>query len=252
VTAILAYHQLDHRPGLGISCVSPVAFAHQLDYLLERGFHAVPLSDVHEGSPADSRFAITFDDAFALQLERALPILQARGLTAHAFVVTDFVGRPASWDYSGKARHHADWDLLRQWVDAGMTIGSHGRSHRDLRRLPDHELTSELRESRATLAERLHCDVDTISYPFGRCNAHVVEAAAEAGYRLGVTVRPGSSHQDPLRLPRTVASRLDTELSLEHRLRPTLWGSLERGKQRIISAWASGTIRYQVLREMAA
>jgi peptidoglycan/xylan/chitin deacetylase (PgdA/CDA1 family) len=224
----------------------------QLDYLLAQGWQAVPLDHLRDGTSTGDRFAVTFDDSFALQLKRALPLLQRRGVRAHAFVVSDFVGRPARWDYSGRTRQHADWDLLHQWLDAGMTVGSHGRHHCDLRRLTDAELAADLHESRTVLAQRLHCDVDTLSYPFGRHDRRVVAAASRAGYRLAVTVDPGRSHADPLRLPRVVVSRLDTELSIRQRLRPTLWGSLERTKQRIISAWAGGTIRYQALRRTAA
>jgi peptidoglycan/xylan/chitin deacetylase (PgdA/CDA1 family) len=252
VTAILAYHQLDRRPGLGISCVSTAAFERHLDYLLAEGWRGVSLNAVQAGPATEKRFAITFDDGFALQLKRALPILQRRDLTAHAFVVTDYVGKPALWDYSGRSRRHAGWDLLRQWLAAGMSVGSHGRSHRDLRRLADVDLAAELRDSRATLMQHLQCAVDAVSYPFGRHDARVVAAAGQAGYRLGVTVRPGTAHAESLRLPRLVVSRLDTEISVGQRLRPTLWGSLERTKQRIISAWAGGTVGYQALRRRAA
>ena len=79
------------------------------------------------------------------------------------------------------------------------------------------------------------------SYPFGRLNARVAEHVRKAGYAQAFTTRPCGGLHDPWAQPRIVVSCLDTALSIEARAQESLWGSVERGKQRIISYWSGGT-----------
>lgn len=100
---------------------------------------------------------------------------------------------------------HADcqpmtWNQLREMHAAGMEIGSHGRYHRMLAKLPAAQLRAELEDSKATLDRELNTTAVTLSYPVGgrtAYNAEVLRACETAGFRLGCTYRPGTNPWPP-------------------------------------------------------
>lgn len=248
VISVLAYHDIGRTISAGITRVTPRSFGEQLDFLIDRCWSFVPLARILRDEPADKSIAITFDDALETQLAAAVRALCDRQIQATAFVVTDYVGREARWDYTSRRVRHATWSQLAEWRKSGMCIGSHGRSHRDLRRLDDEAIRDEMSTSRQTLEDHLECDVYSVSYPFGRHNARVLHAARQAGYRIGLGSEAGGLSDEIMSYPRVLVSRLDTPLSIEQRLSATLWGGVERLKQRIITFWAGGTPFYQRLR----
>ena len=79
------------------------------------------------------------------------------------------------------------WDALAQMRDAGMTIGSHSRTHAFLTNETAARVQQELRVSRVALQQRLGIAADCFAYPGGGFNATVVEAVRAAGYRLAFT-----------------------------------------------------------------
>jgi peptidoglycan/xylan/chitin deacetylase (PgdA/CDA1 family) len=100
------------------------------------------------------------------------------------------------------------WDHVLEMHQAGMEIGSHAATHRNLAELPASDVTRELRDSKHTLEDRLGHEVPSLAYPFGIPGRHVTEQTASlakaSGYRIGASilyreVRPGD---DPLGIPR--------------------------------------------------
>ena len=95
------------------------------------------------------------------------------------------------------------WDMLREMRAAGMTIGSHSRTHPFLTNENEERMASEIAGSRRELEERLGPGIDCFAYPDGRFNASVINAVANAGYRYAFTT---CRHIDPanrnLTLPR--------------------------------------------------
>ena len=240
MSGVLCYHDLSERWQPGITSIPAERFALQLQYLLHRGFTFGAVDDmpVHTAS---LRLAVSLDDAFETQLAAALPVLSAMNITATAFVLADYVGRSARWDYHGHHRRHAGWSQLSEWLGAGMGIGSHGASHRDLRGMMPEQLHRELTGSRARIEDRLGVSVTCIAYPFGRHDQAVLKQARVAGYRTGLTTRPPADDDSILARGRVVVSRLDTVHSLTHRLDRSWWGQVERGKQHLVRFWAGGT-----------
>jgi peptidoglycan/xylan/chitin deacetylase (PgdA/CDA1 family) len=97
------------------------------------------------------------------------------------------------------------WPHIRVLLRQGMTVGSHGRTHRSLAALTRHEIDDELDGSRADLLEHAGIDARTLSYPYGRpadVNPAVIGAAT--GYDLAFTASPGPllAGQHPLLLRR--------------------------------------------------
>ena len=88
---------------------------------------------------------------------------------------------------------------------AGVTIGSHTRTHALLSHEDPTRVRDEVDGSRQELERRLGAPVCHLAYPDGRFNGAVVDEVAAAGYRLAFTT---CRHRD-LRHPRlTVPRRL--------------------------------------------
>lgn len=164
----------------------------------------------------------TFDDGFASFADHAWPELQQSGTPAVVFVITQYVGRRANWDWPlpGRRPLHLDWPALRELVAQGVTIGSHAATHRDLRRLSDAELRVELHGTRAQLEEVLGARVASVAYPFGRFDARVARAARDAGYTCGFSVCPPGGSVDRFGLRRSGVYVIDTPRAVLDKIDP--------------------------------
>jgi len=99
-----------------------------------------------------------------------------------------------------------DWDGVVRLHEMGIDIGAHGASHTHLPLEDDERLIEELAAPRADIARRLGAPPTTLSYPAGRYDQRVVEAARAAGYRAAVTTedRRNRVGADPYRVGRKV------------------------------------------------
>jgi peptidoglycan/xylan/chitin deacetylase (PgdA/CDA1 family) len=102
------------------------------------------------------------------------------------------------------------WAQVREMHAAGFEIGSHGKHHKMLAKLPAEDLAIELRDSKATLERELGSPATLLSYPVGGDRAYndrVIQATKDAGYRLaccyvcGTNPDPGSNPYALRRLP---------------------------------------------------
>jgi peptidoglycan/xylan/chitin deacetylase (PgdA/CDA1 family) len=97
---VLAYHRVTtlDRDSQALA-VTPERFAEQLDALGTFGA-PVPLSELRSVEPGKTRFAFTFDDGYADNIENARPLLASRGWPATLFITTGNVrsGREFWWD----------------------------------------------------------------------------------------------------------------------------------------------------------
>lgn len=204
---VLVYHDVAEDPADPTHPVSPAALRSQLLDAQRFGLRFVDLAKLTErfleGDDLDGLAAITFDDARVGVHRYACQILDELGLSATVFVISDRLGEQApSWSPgSGGLMTRND---LQDIIDAGMTIGSHTRTHARLPELRDGELDVELSGSRADLEGIVGRPVDLLAYPFGFHNRRVREAAERAGYRAAFGFSAGwiMPGLDPLRLPR--------------------------------------------------
>lgn len=137
-----------------------------------KGYRVGLLSN--DASKPQPDVVITFDDGHISNLDLALPILKEYGWKAYFFVTTDFIESREFF-----CRPHQ----LKDFVDAGMVVGSHGVSHRFLADLSDDESKRELSLSKDRLQSWLDTDVLSISYPGGRYTAGTMDLARKIGYR---------------------------------------------------------------------
>jgi len=182
---------MPHHPGQTheqrVLDVDDSVFVKQMEYLAKGGYRVVSfaaLVDALEGKASIPKrsVVITFDDGWENQYRHAFPILRRFGLTATFFVFTDPVGTDPKT---------MTWDQLRNLQDAGMTIGSHTRTHPVL---PAHHraLHNEVQMSRADIAQHLGRVPEFFAYPFGLWDQQSAEWAQRAGYRAARTYRGGA------------------------------------------------------------
>jgi peptidoglycan/xylan/chitin deacetylase (PgdA/CDA1 family) len=142
---------------------------------------------------------ITIDDGNASDVDVALPALLERGMTADFFVLAGALDAPG----------HLSRADLRRLADEGMSIGSHGMSHRPWRRAAEAALHEELIEARAILEHVLGRPVRTAACPFGSYDRRVLLRLREAGYERVFTSDPGATRPDAWLQPRFTIRRGD-------------------------------------------
>ena len=87
-----------------------------------------------------------------------------------------------------------DLDQVKHLAAAGMSIGSHGQTHRALASLQDAIQHQELTESKRFLEGLLDLEIKALAYPFGwggTFTARTMQLAIEAGYYLAFSSLEG-------------------------------------------------------------
>ncbi len=225
--AILAYHKIGEPPAGGWttwSYVPEATFMSQLRTLLDHGYSVIDagafLNGLEDPASLPNRAALlTFDDGYASMLNVAEPWLAQSGLPAVLFVPTNYVGGSNRFDRGTEPEEAmCTWDQLRELQHRGISIQSHGVSHRAFSELTEAERTAELRDSKSHLEEALDAPVEVFAYPYGDCGTDprtVDEAMAGAGYRAGCLYKGGVAKlptDTPFRLTR-LAMGPDTDLA---------------------------------------
>jgi peptidoglycan/xylan/chitin deacetylase (PgdA/CDA1 family) len=131
----------------------------------------------------DRRLDLTFIAADATgihALGRAVELMSADARDAVATRLLELVGHdpPDAGLRSAEARMLAD---------RGFEIGFHTQRHDPLPALGNDELQHALSEGRHELERATQTVARAISYPHGRADARVAEAAREAGFEIGFT-----------------------------------------------------------------
>lgn len=221
---ILMYHQIDVPPPRGTPLrglvVSPGSFARQMFLLKCLGYKGLSMRDLEpylKGERQGRVVGITFDDGYQNNVQNGLPVLKKHGFTATCYAVSSMIGGVNSWDRDiGVAQKPLmtadDWHV---WLDNGMEVGSHTRTHADLTKLNTDAAIDEIASSKHELEDSLGCMVRHFCYPYGRFDASHGQMAKQAGYITATTTRRGQIHtnDDPYALRRILVARA-THLSL--------------------------------------
>ncbi len=183
--------------------IPPKLFKEHMRRLAERGgWEPSPFT-----SPSEARrqLAVTFDDGYRDTLTTAAPVLQQLDIPLTVFVSAEHVRNPGRLYLSPE-------ELKTLAALPGVLVGAHGSRHVPLDELPDDRLAAELRDSRAFLEDLIGRPVRTMSYPHGRVDRRVRDAAAAAGFTLAGCSRYGlnAPDRDPLLLCRTEITAWDS------------------------------------------
>lgn len=149
-----------------------------------------------QGKSKGKVVGITFDDGYQNNVKNALPVLTKYGFTATCYGVSSMIGGTNSWDLDiGVAQKPlmtaSDW---RTWLQAGMDIGSHTRTHADLTKLSSPDAFDQITDSKRELENSLGCEVRHFCYPYGRFDASHGQMAKQAGYITATTTQRGRIH----------------------------------------------------------
>ena len=125
---------------------------------------------------------ITFDDGHRTLYEVAYPILKAKGLSAVAFVTTDFMGQDSQY---------CTWEMLKEMAANGIHIQTHGHTHRFFTDLSDKEAIDELVISKQLVEKHTEKNVYALSFPGGYFKRRDITLAHKVGYRLCFTSDTG-------------------------------------------------------------
>jgi peptidoglycan/xylan/chitin deacetylase (PgdA/CDA1 family) len=131
---------------------SASSFARLLQLISERSIAANP------------QISITFDDGNESDALVALPQLTKYQLKATFFVCAGRIGKA----------HYLDKAMIKDLIDSGMCIGSHGMHHRDWCVLGPKELDEEIVDARKRIEDVSRTTLKTVAIPFGSYNRRVL------------------------------------------------------------------------------
>jgi peptidoglycan/xylan/chitin deacetylase (PgdA/CDA1 family) len=240
VAVVLCYHAVSADWDHPIA-VRPETLSRQLRALTRWGWRPAGVSDVI--GRRSRALHVTFDDAYR-SIVTALPVLEQFGLRPTVFACTDYAANGGRLELPPLNRLPAarrdelatlSWDGLRGLADRGAEIGSHTRTHPDLRFLPDSELRDEITASRDEIESELGRRCRYFAYPYGQFDRRVRRAVERAGYEgafglLGVGPLGGR-----LGIARLEPARSDGDLAMPLKGSP-VWRTLARPTRRLRGA----------------
>ena len=193
---ILMYHYISVPPldadkiRVDLS-VMPEQFEAQLSYLHDHGYTTVGLQDVVDllsmNKPLPPRpIVLTFDDGYLDHYTEAFPLLQRYGMTGTFFVVTDYAVY--------RNPEHLTWSMISAMAQAGMSIQSHSRTHKDMRDRSKDFLVWEILGPVEQITYYAGQKPRFFCYPTGRFDASVVKILRDVGTLAAVTTEYGSTY----------------------------------------------------------
>lgn len=189
--SILMYHSISEDK-TDPWAVSISSFRSEMEWLKKNNYKVVTLEQacnyLNQNKIPKKTIVITFDDGCIDFLENAAPTLKEFGFSSTLFIPIGVVGGNTYWEPPEKQKKVMDWSELKNILDLGHSIGSHGIMHKDLTKLDTEELKKELEESKNTLQEKLKVVVKSFSYPWGKFTERETIEVEKSGYLCAVTV----------------------------------------------------------------
>ena len=202
---ILMYHMVDEPESSKELrfCTPPKEFRRQMAYLEGSAFIPITLEQLVSGMNGQSTLpenpiCITFDDGFESVLTHALPVLNQYQMPATLFAVSDLIGKTNIWMHKRAfpRRNILTWPQLRELDDAGVTIGSHTRTHVRLTEIPKSSMIDEISNSKKQLEDALGKSVDYFAYPYGLYDQEAITTVVDAGYSAACSTLSGFNRGD--------------------------------------------------------
>ena len=159
---------------------------------------------------AAGKWLLTFDDGNYSDYDIAFPLLKKYSASAIFFVITDYIGT------AGYLSRENILEMSRH----GMSFGSHGKSHQNLTKLSNEDVTCELLHSRELLEDMLGSPISSFSYPFGYRNARIDSIARTCGYENLFSSKHGYTRTSGI-IPRNSINKTYTNDQLPRVLFPS-------------------------------
>lgn len=223
---VLGFHDISNRFDWSLNSIRPNRLLGLLNWL----------KTAQNGHPE-----LLFDDAYRsvfLTADEQPDLFLA--FNPKISVITSQIGGTGSWDIrpgsSGKV--HCSEKELRLLSDSGWEIISHSHRHLALDQLEGNALESELKESKDRIENLTGKPVASLSFPFGRVNSRVLQAAREAGYSRFYS---NKTHTDGIKRVWTVY-RWDSNTQILAKLSRSEW---EKTRLNFISCFSGLTVLAQ-------
>ncbi|MEO0144090.1 MAG: polysaccharide deacetylase family protein [candidate division WOR-3 bacterium] len=197
---VLCYHNISRAPYFNVKRRSlhttPLNFYLQMKLLHILGYKGLSVSDAWDylmGKKFGKVVVLTFDDGYYDNFKNALPILKKFNFSATLFVVSDLIGSYNKWYYkeANMIKPLMNEDEIKIWIDSGMEIGSHTRTHPILTNLKEKELEDEIINSKEILERKFKVEIKHFCYPYGKYNDLVVSVVKKANYLSAWTLDRG-------------------------------------------------------------
>ena len=190
---ILEYHTITNTPDEDSVKynVFPSDFSAQLDYLKENGYNTITTLDYAYAKLGWKRLPekpiiLTFDDGYEDNYLYMLPILEAHGMKAVVYVITNEIGKPG----------YLTVEELADMQNRGVEIGSHTANHRPLIDMRPKDIIHEVRDSKRFLEWTLHSNAFSFSYPNGFYSDELIKTLKKENYLTAVTGDAGLNSLD--------------------------------------------------------
>lgn len=192
--AILGFHKIGESPNGWDTWfyIREMTFVDHLNHLKEHGWNVINVRTFLEGLTAPEKMPeraalLTFDDGYRSMRDVVLPCLLRFGYPAVLFVPTDYIGKVNSFDAGNEPEEAiCDWEDLWELSRCGVSVQSHGASHRAFSELCLTGKEEEIHRSKVVLEAGLGEPVEIFSFPYGDRGSDptAVEKTLErAGYR---------------------------------------------------------------------
>lgn len=181
---ILMYHHIVKKESQNSYYVSPEIFDKQMAWLKANNYQVISYDTLYkaltsENSKLPSKaVVITFDDGVIDHYTNAFPILKKYSYTATFFIKNNNIGF---------GRGGMTWDMIRELVNAGMTIGSHSMNHDNMAQMNQSTLEYEIEESKKDLENNLGININYFCYPGGAHSDNTITALKNAGFLSATT-----------------------------------------------------------------
>ncbi|HKP45824.1 MAG TPA: polysaccharide deacetylase family protein [Pyrinomonadaceae bacterium] len=201
---IFVYHDVSDPNALQYSklySTRPEAFREQINFFADHftfdSLDDIISRDVNGGDRP--RAAVTFDDGFLSVREIAFPYLAKNGIPFTVFanrnaIASNTLANGMNQDVGASGKKiFLDQDDIRFLHAEGVTIGSHGASHRMLLDCDDATLRDEIDGNKNYLENLIGSSVLHIALPFGKrehYDQRVLDRCFQAGHRYVYSSNP--------------------------------------------------------------
>ena len=149
---ILMYHSIESMPKSTVMRslhVPPRRFKFQMWMLKILGYKGLSLKKLKpylDGDKYGKVVGITFDDGYQNNLIYAAPILKKYNFSATCYIVSESIGSSNLWDLDKKItqRPLMSENEINEWLNLGMDIGAHTKTHVDLTTISEQKAQEEI------------------------------------------------------------------------------------------------------------
>jgi peptidoglycan/xylan/chitin deacetylase (PgdA/CDA1 family) len=209
---ILMYHSIELMPRSTIMRslhVPPKRFKLQMWILKALGYKGLSLKNLQpylRGEKQGKVVGITFDDGYQNNFINAAPILKKYKFSATCYLVSKRIGSFNKWDVDKgiDQRPLMTEDEIFKWLDLGLDIGAHSKTHVDLTSISEQDCQNEIYDCKEDLENKFKVSITDFCYPYGHFNESVCTMTKNSGFHSATTMIRGRANpqSDNYQLPR--------------------------------------------------